>query len=537
MENLSIDYILRELSSMKIATDVPRCRHCLSKVLQLCSSIVAQDLSPFLPPVVNLMAHSDLLIKKSACLILTKVSECKSELFLLAVNTLLKDIEDSNPTVRALSLHTLCAMKHATFVEHRYSSVVKLLSDPSAYVRRAAVMSVVTMYHDEKSVSKDAVVVNRLYELVRDDDPLVVVNCLTVLEEILESEGGVVLSRKMVGYLVKRLESFTTWGKAYVMKLLQKYKPKSEEEILDLMNVLDPFLDNNCATISLYTLQFFLLLIKDLPDFKDDVFLRCQKMFLGVFTCGNSELISCFLDYLQKEHKPDKNAIQKLFADHYKVVFCKQKEPGYLKIQKLKLLVELIEEENFTAILEELILYSSDRDPQVSICSIGCLKRLVLEWPGVSTQLLKAFHKLLRSERNHVVSNTLQVLVTFSPETLKNLSEVSTQLCLIAQKMSDAEAVVAVLYLIGQFELDNADSLDVIEEFINKFSELDVKVKTQLLMTSFALFCKQPAMFQPILAEVIDLCMHDDDCDLVYQAKCYFSVLHTDAQTAMKIFC
>jgi len=32
------------------------------------------DLTPFLPPVVNLMAHSDILIKKTSFMILTKSS-------------------------------------------------------------------------------------------------------------------------------------------------------------------------------------------------------------------------------------------------------------------------------------------------------------------------------------------------------------------------------------------------------------------------------------------------------------------------------
>lgn len=47
--------------------------------------------------------------------------------------------------------------------------------------------------------------VNELYNLLRDPDPVVMVNCLRALEEILKEEGGVVINKPIAHHLLNRL--------------------------------------------------------------------------------------------------------------------------------------------------------------------------------------------------------------------------------------------------------------------------------------------------------------------------------------------
>lgn len=51
----------------------------------------------------------------------------------------------------------------------------------------------------------DAAVVNELYSLLRDPDPVVMVNCLRALEEILKEEGGVAINKPITHHLLNRL--------------------------------------------------------------------------------------------------------------------------------------------------------------------------------------------------------------------------------------------------------------------------------------------------------------------------------------------
>lgn len=59
--------------------------------------------------------------------------------------------------------------------------------------------------HQLCSAPADATVVNELYSLLRDSDPVVVVNCLRALEEILKEEGGVAVNKSIAHHLLNRL--------------------------------------------------------------------------------------------------------------------------------------------------------------------------------------------------------------------------------------------------------------------------------------------------------------------------------------------
>ena len=46
--------------------------------------------------------------------------------------------------------------------------------------------------------------VDILYQMLRDKDPQVVSNCISVLDEVLAKEGGMVLNAKIAHYLLNR---------------------------------------------------------------------------------------------------------------------------------------------------------------------------------------------------------------------------------------------------------------------------------------------------------------------------------------------
>ncbi|XP_053396052.1 AP-4 complex subunit beta-1-like isoform X2 [Mercenaria mercenaria] len=490
------------------------------------------DFSIFLPAIVNLMAHSDLLIKKSACQLLTRVSGMKSEFILLAVNTLLKDTRESNPVIRALAIRTLCAINHEAFVEHRIKCVTEGLKDTSSYVRRTAVMSSITVFKAGTEGFQESGIINRLYELIRDSDPIVTVDSLLALEEILKNEGGIVLNKKIVGYLLTRVEELTPWGMASVSKLMQKYTPKSEDEIFDLMNVLDPFLEHNSVTLSLNTLQLFLGIIKDLPHLQEEVLQRSLSVFLTIFSSGNPELISTTIQFCKQYPQSCK-----ILAPNYKNLFCKFKDPAYLKVQKLQFITEMINVENFKDILEEIVINCTNASAEVSLCAIQSLGNIVTSFPDLSEKLLKAFNKLLQSDKDHVVSNTLQVLVKLSEKNQAALNELGDQLCVIARKLSDNDGRSSALYLIAQMDNGSSESLFVIEDFIEQFDDLDAEVKSQLLLTGIKMFFRRPAEFQNILGELFDLCLREvEPRELNQQARFYYSIFEANVDTAKQIF-
>ena len=151
-----------------------------------------------------MLASHDIIIKKMACLYIVRYAKRQPDKILLAVNTLVKDCVDPNPMMRGLALKTLCSLQQEALVEYAVQPVIKALHDKSAYVRRVAVTSCLKVSQISPSQLTEHGVVDQLYSMIRDSDPVVVSNCLTVLDEILRPEGGIVINRNIAHYLLNK---------------------------------------------------------------------------------------------------------------------------------------------------------------------------------------------------------------------------------------------------------------------------------------------------------------------------------------------
>lgn len=75
----------------------------------------------------------------------------------------------------------------------------------------------------------DPGIVNKLYELLRDTDPAVILNAVRALQEILADEGGMALNQRIVLHLISKLKSFNEWGQSTVLELLKNYTPEQDD--------------------------------------------------------------------------------------------------------------------------------------------------------------------------------------------------------------------------------------------------------------------------------------------------------------------
>ena len=426
----------------------------------------------------------------------------------------------------------MCTVQHEAFAEHRLNCVAKGLADSSAYVRRTAVMACLSVLRLNPEGFLESGLVDKLYSLIRDPDPIVVVNCLVTLEDILHDEGGVVLNKNMVNYLLNKINTFTAWGTGYTLKILRKYVPKSDNEIFDIMNILDSYLQHNNCTVCICALELFLSLTKEMPHLTDEIFQRCLDSFLGIISSGNVEMITLVLEYLLRNMK----VISSSLRGHYKSFFCRHKDPVYLKKQKIKLLIDLVSEETKNEILEEINMNCCDKSSDVSLFAIEALGTITERFPEMAGSCLKMFKKLLESNTEHLVSNTLHVLVSLQLD-VKHLETLTEQICYISRNIKDEKGKCAVLNLIGQYCRKDPETIYIIEDFIENFQdEPSFNVKSQLLLTTLQISCEKPVEVQSILGELLELCMYDSSQDLKDQAAFYYSLLSSDVNMLKELF-
>lgn len=144
-------------------------------------------------------------------------------------------------------------------------------------------------------------IIDTLYKLIRDQDPMVITNAIEALKEILANEGGIAKSAKMVIYLLNRIKDFNEWGQTTVLQLISTYKPKSDEEMLDIMNILDDRLKSSCVSIVLSIIKIFLNITEENPTMKQQVFKRVKTPLITLMS--SSEIQGTFeITYVVLSH-------------------------------------------------------------------------------------------------------------------------------------------------------------------------------------------------------------------------------------------
>lgn len=102
-----------------------------------------------------------------------------------------------------------------------------------------------------------------LNTLIKDHDPLVVINAIEAINEILADKGGIDINRAMIINLLNRIKEFNEWGQSIILDLAAKYKPPTQEEMFDIMNLLEDRFKHASSAVVLGAVKVFLHLTRD----------------------------------------------------------------------------------------------------------------------------------------------------------------------------------------------------------------------------------------------------------------------------------
>ena len=89
-------------------------------------------------------------------------------------------------------------------------------------------MGCLKVFYVNREIILESDIVEQLYKMIKDTDPLVIINTIQVLNEILHEEGGISVSNKMIVYLLNRLKEFNESGQTVIIQLLNKHKVKTD---------------------------------------------------------------------------------------------------------------------------------------------------------------------------------------------------------------------------------------------------------------------------------------------------------------------
>jgi len=372
----------RELDTInRTDIEVNTCRTFLRMVM----SLDGVKLRNMLPNVVKLLSSGDYVNKSLAswCLCHAAMYDSKnSTIILLAVNTLLQDSAHSNPLIRCLAVRTLTELRTACVAfEFSMTSVNCALNDSNVLVRRAAVVSCLS--------STYCALIDQLYSLIRDVDPIACVNCLLVLNKLLDAEGGVVINRQIARFMLQRLSNLPAAQAGITLQILtSRYIATTESEILDTLKLTDVCLQSNNNFVLTQALFFCLHLVNhgSLSHLRSDIIRRTLSSLKSLLRNTDSpETLLSTLEFICEHLLPEFQRVLLPCVDTLSYVGV---DPAYVKTAKLRLLHQLTYSSNVSRVLDELCLFATDSSESVFMKAVECIGSTSVYLGGKSVERL-----------------------------------------------------------------------------------------------------------------------------------------------------
>ncbi|RHY84951.1 hypothetical protein DYB31_013381 [Aphanomyces astaci] len=546
------------LRDSTVERDSKKKREIIKKVIAYMT--LGIDVSRIFSEIVMCVDTKDIITKKMVYYYLTNYANKNADLAILCINTLLTDwyVLVLDPTFRPHVIPVLSCFHRMYFLSlagtktplfvvwrfapsvlfawkpcsststnpSRYTHITSLhlapshshplqhsLTDTSAYVRKTGVIGILKVFSLNKELIKDSEMVDTLYNMIRDRDPQVVSNCLVALNEIMADEGGIAVNQQIVLHLLTRISEFNEWGQCNILHVVSTYRPSSEEEIFNIMNILEPQLRVSNSAVVLGTAKCFFNLTDKMPQVHTQVFERMRQPMLTLMAGGSHELNYCVLHHILLMV----GKYPRVFSPDYRQFYIRYNEPSHVKYVKLDILSGIAENHSVADIIMELSEYVTDVDQELSRRAVRAISQIAIGnsfghegLDAMHDQIVDTMVEFLEMNLDYVRDETLVVMKDLLRKFPHKVDDVLDVLPRIIPKVDHAPAKCAVIWMLGEFGQDLRRAPYVLERLIDSFAdEIAPSVLLELLSASLKLFFKRPPEMQSMLGRLLQAAMDE----------------------------
>ncbi|XP_053617404.1 AP-1 complex subunit beta-1 isoform X2 [Plodia interpunctella] len=504
----------------------------------IASMTVGKDVSALFPDVVNCMQTDNLELKKLVYLYLMNYAKSQPDMAIMAVNTFVKDCEDSNPLIRALAVRTMGCIRVDKITEYLCEPLRKCLKDEDPYVRKTAAVCVAKLYDISSSMVEDQGFLDQLKDLLSDSNPMVVANAVAALSEINEASVSghplVEMNASTINKLLTALNECTEWGQVFILDALSNYSPRDAREAHSICERITPRLAHANAAVVLSAVKVLMKLMEMVSEDTELVSTLSRKLAPPLVTLLSAEpevqYVALRNINLVVQKRPD------ILKHEMKVFFVKYNDPIYVKLEKLDIMIRLASQANIAQVLGELKEYATEVDVDFVRKAVRAIGRCAIKVEPSAERCVSTLLELIQTKVNYVVQEAIVVIKDIFRKYPNKYESIISTLCENLDTLDEPEARASMVWIVGEYaeRIDNADEL--LDSFLEGFHDENSQVQLQLLTAVVKLFLKRPADTQELVQHVLSLATQDsDNPDLRDRGFIYWRLLSTDPAAAKEV--
>lgn len=500
---------------------------------------VGKDVSTLFPDVVNCMQTSNIELKKLVYLYVINYAKVQPELAILAVNTFRKDSSDPNPLIRALAIRTMGCIRLEQITEYLIEPLRRCLKDEDAYVRKTAVICVAKLYDISPKLVEEEGFIDSLLNILDDNNAMVVANAIISLTDICENSNKNILKEVInknednVNKILNAINECVEWGQVFILDALVLYEPKSSKAAEQVLERILPRLSHANSAVVLSSIKVILNLLDKITDVE---FIKNvhKKLSPSLVTLLSAEPEIQYIALRNINLITQK--LPNMLTDKINMFFCKYNEPVYVKMEKLDIIIRLVSDKNVDLVLYELKEYSTEIDVEFVKKSVRAIGSCAIKLPQSSEKCINILLDLIDTKINYVIQECIVVIKDIFRKYPNKYESVISILCENLESLDEANAKASLIWIIGEYveRIDNAEEL--IESFLENFTEEPYNVQLQILTASVKLFLKCQKDTKDIITKVLKMSTEEsDNPDLRDRAYIYWRLLSKNMEAAKKV--
>ena len=503
----------------------------------IASMTIGKDVSKLFPDVVKIIRTKNIELKKLVYLYLINYAKIKPDLIFLAVASFNSDAkEGATPLIRGLAIRTMGCIRVPEIVSYLCETLTWCFRDKDPYVRKTAALCVAKLYATSPQLVRENGFINTLHECINDGNGVVVANAMSALSEIsiLSGCNQVKIKAKHLKPILDALAHANEWGQVQILDALIFYNPKKASHAEDVIEGVMPRLSHANQSVVMSAIKVILKFMDQIDNI-DKVRSYCKKL--------SNSLMSILMTYPEIQYVLLRSLhaiVQKrpmLLDKDFKYFFVQYNDPIYVKLEKVDILYKLCDNKNFEIIIKEFSSYAlTETNAELIHKSVKYIGSIGYKFEKSLDICVEALSKIFDNNNDDALSEGMIVARDLMRKYKGHALELINKLNLdLINSISDASAKAAAIYIIGEFCTMVPNSTEIINYFVENYSNTEFvsKIKLQILNSAVKNFVNKPDESEEIIKVVLQKGAEEsENPDVRDRAYIYWRLLEIDPDIA-----
>ncbi|RLV94829.1 AP-1 complex subunit beta [Spathaspora sp. JA1] len=487
--------------AFKKSKPMNRIKNILRKIL---ANIILnnQDIVNLMSDIIALLKYDDIEIRK-LCLEYIVAFASVSEDSVDAIPYLERFRDDSSPILRALALKTMSSINRKEFISVTLESVDSALHDSDPHVRKVAAFAVARLYRHDPGSTQHANLIEKLNELLYDENQTVVANSLAALSSITDVSKSLnlTISKDHALTLISLLANSNEWNRIYLLNSLMSYIPQTEVGAIEMVEHVLPCLQHENSSVVLTAIKVIVYYCNYINN--PQLHLPSLSKRLG------TSLVSLLSKPDETQFVVLRNVIllllgrKELVQLDVEMFYCRFDDPIYVKDTKLEIIYLLANESNVGSVLSELEEYATEIDVPMARKAVRAFGNLAIKLENAADLCVEVICDLVNHGVPYIVQEATIILKNILRKYPGRFEFAVEELIKHHDLIEEPDAKTALIWIVGQY-CENINEPEVIlQEFLDSFKEDPQEVQYATLTTVTKYYLKFPTKGESIVLQVL----------------------------------